>query len=89
MMFKSLKSKFVSWKLRKKRSKQLDAEPTAIDEMSVCVSDSMQDTMEEIGDAVHYYFLNPKKLSYDFAYEMTVEDIIFPVSTESKMELAC
>lgn len=81
MGFKSIKSKFLLWRLRKKKAKP-ETETTVIDEVSECVSDTMQETLEEIGDAVHYYFRNPKSLTYDFAYELTVEDIIFPVSTE-------
>lgn len=86
MKLTSIKSKYIKWKLRKKNAKQRNStdSPTAVDEIetSECVSDTMQDTIEEIGDALHYYFLNPNKLSYDMAYEMTVEDIIFPVSSD-------
>ena len=81
MKFRSLKSKLLLWKSRKKKPKK-QTEPTAVEELSDCVSDTMQDTIEEIGDALQYYFSNPNKLSYDMAYELTVEDIIFPVSTE-------
>lgn len=79
MKLRSIKSRLVKWRLRKNKPVR-QIEPTVVDELSDCVSDTMQDTVEEIADALHYYFLNPNKLSYDMAYELTMEDIIFPVS---------
>jgi hypothetical protein len=86
MKLPSITSKYIEWKLRKRKSKQNndDSPTTAVDEISECVSDTMQDTIQEIGDALHYYFLNPNKLSYDMAYELTVDDIIFPVSPDGR-----
>ena len=45
------------------------------------VGDAVTETLEEIGDAISYYFLHPSKLSYDFSFVLTAEDLIFPVST--------
>lgn len=113
-MFTSLKTKFIMWKLRKKKPQQQDTEePNIIQEFAQEISQSLsntaeeistipivrdvshslsdvsetvgstvQETYEEVEDALHYYFNNPKYIGYDVAYEMTIEDLIFPVSTK-------
>ncbi|KAL3789240.1 hypothetical protein HJC23_002825 [Cyclotella cryptica] len=71
---------------RKKSKRERDIESgrdatASLDAFDCDVVDAVADTLGEIGDAVSYYFLNPSKLSYDFAFSSSVEDLIFPVST--------
>ena len=77
MKFRSIKSRLAIWRLHKKKSKVEDVDTSTLEEVSDCVS--------EIGDAVQYYLSNPEKLTYDVAYELTLEDIIFPVGTEASV----
>ena len=54
----------------------------SLSDVSETVGSTVQETYEEVEDAVHYYFGNPKYLGYDVAYEMTIEDLIFPIKTK-------
>lgn len=78
------------WPVRKTKSKrERDAKssrksPGASEPPDACdcqVVDAVTQTLEEIGDAVSYYFLRPSKLSHDIACSSDIEDLIFPVST--------